>query len=168
MTTRGHANRGCAAAVAPGEGFDRDAMAFGALALSRWRCECELCAAIAGGPRRARAVLDEQGFTVDHFANVDTTAIYFGLRAAGEPLGPPRNRIWIAMECRRLLRAVGCWDDTDERSFVGGGSRWGPGPICRLLVGVPFDADLLRSKILALCTIDSRIDTAEGRRRCAK
>jgi hypothetical protein len=155
MTTRGHASPGCAAAVAPGEGFDRDAMAFGGLCLRRWERECEWLAAIAGGPRQARAVLEEQGFTVDDFANVDTTAIYFALRAAGEQLGPPRDRTWIVYEARRLLRGIDAWDADDERPFLHGG-RWGPGALVSLLQAVPFDAELIRRTVAELRAIDGQ------------
>jgi hypothetical protein len=149
----------------------RRAMEWAELCLARARAETALLAAITGAPRQARAILEEHHVTAGDIANVDTAAIYLTLHAAGEPLGPPRDRSWIAFECRRLLLAVDCWRDDDERSFVAGGSVWGPGPLVTLLCRVPFDAALLVSKITALRAIDQRqretLDGGEGRHRCA-
>ena len=121
---------------------------------ARAKAEVELLATLAASPRRSIELLRGLGFGIDHFTNDDTRAIFLAIESASY-VGRA-DLVTISRRAMRLLIGLGLWDSTDERSFVHGGCRWGPGPLSALLSRVPFNPDLIRAAARKL------LDAREG------
>jgi hypothetical protein len=136
------------------------------LALDRAAAEVELLASVADSPRQSWPILAGCGITADSFAEHDTRAIFRAIEPAADPHGPAQTKLDVLLWARRLLRAEGLWDGTDERPFVSG-SRWGPRAVAAVLCRVPFDTNLIRATAARLLAVDAKQRAMKGGRRCA-
>jgi hypothetical protein len=82
---------------------------------------------IAPSPRHRWPLAEQLGLTVDDFLEDDTAIIARAIAAGWE-----HGREVCAKVSRALLREADLWTEADERRFVTGGLRWGPGPLAVL------------------------------------